>query len=116
MVNWKDCIVPEYTPSTLCEVCENACGGCSWSEKNVQKPVEGWEAVRNDIFYHGTKSEFIESYIVLSCPKYKPDHFAKKYSFSKLEAKRRALHKAMATKRAIIKRNECKKFKTKAYS
>lgn len=91
MVNWKDCIVPEYTPFTLCEVCENACGGCSWSEKNVQKPVEGWDAIRNDILPHGYYSEPIESYVVLACPKYVPDRYAEKYPFNRKEATRRVM-------------------------
>lgn len=53
-----------YRPATLCEVCDKACGGCSWSKKGVQKPVAGWDAIRNDLRDAG------ESYIVLSCPEF----------------------------------------------
>ena len=63
---------PTYTPGTLCEVCANACGGCSWSEKDVQQPVEGWDAVRRDISimeYRGEQRQMLsESYVVLDCP------------------------------------------------
>jgi len=66
---------PWYVPHTLCEVCANACGGCSWSEKNIQTPVEGWEAVRNDISVNDkTKGSYregiCESYVVLACPQF----------------------------------------------
>ena len=67
---------PHYKPTTLCEVCANACGGCSWSEKDVQKPVEGWDAIRNDITNISsskdgrTWSRMDESYLVLACPQF----------------------------------------------
>lgn len=51
---------------TICWKCANACGGCDWSKKRA-KPVDGWEAIRRDL------SRGIESYIVLSCPKFVPD-------------------------------------------
>lgn len=66
----------QYTPRTLCEVCANACGGCSWSRQGEQKPVDGWDAVRHDLqygesAYSGQKKEFYEeSYIVLHCPEF----------------------------------------------
>ena len=53
-----------YRPATLCEVCNNACGGCVWSKHGVQKPVPGWDAIRRDLSDSG------ESYIVLDCPKF----------------------------------------------
>ena len=52
-----------YKPLTLCELCTKACGDCSWSEKNVQRPVEGWAAIRRDL-------DRIESYVVLDCPEF----------------------------------------------
>ena len=60
---------------TLCDVCENACGGCEWSEKWVQKPIPGWDAVRRDvpteIAWNGKKRHKMdESYTVLHCPKF----------------------------------------------
>ena len=84
-----------YTVSTLCEVCQNACGGCTWSRYGVQKPVDGWEAIWNDLVsnHGGVSNPFfvtMESYVVLSCPQYVPDHFAKRYPFNQDTAKRRA--------------------------
>ena len=58
-----------YTPVTLCEVCENACGGgdCPWAECGVQQPVPGWTAIRRDL--NGSLGEgTVESYVVLECP------------------------------------------------
>lgn len=89
MINYQDCFVPEYTCSTLCEICANACGHCDWSKKNVQKPVEGWDAIRNDIMPHGKGSGLIESYVVLDCPEYQPDEYAERFPFNREEAIRR---------------------------
>lgn len=64
----------EYNPRTLCEVCAKASGHCPWSEKDVQKPVEGWDAIRHDLGTFARKygkrvvSATLESYIVLDCP------------------------------------------------
>lgn len=53
---------------TLCWDCAKACGGCSWSDHWLHKPVEGWKADRNDI---RTKAGYeIESYIVMECPEF----------------------------------------------
>lgn len=57
-----------YRLNTLCEVCTKACGGCSWSKKNVQQPVEGWDAIRHDL--QQPKKFYAESYIVLHCPEF----------------------------------------------
>ena len=67
---------PTYKPTTLCEVCANAYGGCSWSEKDVQLPVEGWDAIRHDIGLSEThrgeaRRTLTESYVVLACPQFK---------------------------------------------
>ena len=59
-----------YVPTTLCELCENACGGCRWSQKDVQEPVDGWEAVRRDLPGEAGR---LESYVVLECPEYEPE-------------------------------------------
>lgn len=97
-------LLNDYNVSTLCEICQNACGGCSWSEGGVQKPVEGWDAIRNDLYVnHGTVSKpivfFEESYIVLDCPQYVPDKFADRYPFNRDAAERRArIRIAMAEK------------------
>ena len=60
-----------YKPKTLCWDCDNATGGCSWSEHMNHTPVKGWYAVRNDIkTKEGTHTE---SYIVISCPEFVRD-------------------------------------------
>lgn len=51
---------------TLCWECENACGGCNWSRKKAS-PVQGWNAIRNDLVGG------IESYVVISCPEFVSD-------------------------------------------
>ena len=56
-----------YKPITLCEVCTKACGKCSWSKYGVQKPVDGWTAIRRDILACGGMTE---SYLVLDCPEF----------------------------------------------
>ena len=61
-----------YTkPKTICWDCANACGGCSWSDHWKHKPVEGWNAVRNDL--HNKDGAVIESYIVYECPEFVRD-------------------------------------------
>ena len=44
---------------TLCWVCQNCFGGCSWSSEYI--PVEGW------------KAKTTTSYLVLSCPEFLPE-------------------------------------------
>lgn len=44
---------------TLCWVCQNCFGGCSWSSEYI--PVEGWKAKKTPT-----------SYLVLSCPSFDP--------------------------------------------
>ena len=70
---------PGYRPKTLCEVCADACGFCSWSEKGNMRPVPGWDAIRKD-FPSGDKyKDPVESYIVLHCPLFeleKHNHWA----------------------------------------
>lgn len=86
MIDWRDCIVPIkhkkktkpkrprlYVPNTPthCEFCANACGHCAWSEKDVQQPIPGWDAVRYDIPFTSDRSKtFLESYVVISCPQF----------------------------------------------
>lgn len=50
---------PKGYHDQLCWYCENACGGCSWSESFI--PVEGWEAIKTG-----------ESYHITFCPQYQP--------------------------------------------
>ena len=60
---------------TLCWFCDKACGGCRWSRKDEQKPVEGWDAVRRDVPMtdNGGGVHWAESYVVLDCPAYRPE-------------------------------------------
>ena len=63
---------------TLCWSCQNACGGCSWSEYDPKtgkikfEPVPGWEAIPTKISMQG-RVEKIGSYRVIKCPLYVPD-------------------------------------------
>ena len=98
----------EYTVSTLCEVCRNALGKCSWSEYGKQTPVEGWEAIRMDVVSQARERRE-ESYIVLACPQYAPDEYAKIYPFNREKAERRAEVKARnieGTRRKAKKREK----------
>lgn len=55
---------------TLCWDCAKACGGCSWSANG--KPVKGWLAMGRMIRdVHGAYTW--QSYMVISCPKFKRD-------------------------------------------
>jgi hypothetical protein len=45
---------------SLCWLCGNACGGCSWADEFI--PVEGWTAEKT-VVYGGQ-----ESYNVIACP------------------------------------------------
>ncbi len=56
---------------TLCWTCKNAVLGCSWS-KNFT-PVEGWEAVPTKVRGNLELDEWLDSYLVISCPKYIED-------------------------------------------
>ena len=82
---------PPFSASTLCDLCANACGFCEWSEYGNMRPVPGWEAIRNDILYfNGRENVKIESYAVLSCPKFVPDANGARYEFDKEYARERA--------------------------
>lgn len=48
-----------------CTTCKNFAGGCEWSERF--EPVEGWVAEPTII---GRYSYTIDSYRIISCPKY----------------------------------------------
>ena len=49
-----------------CWTCQNACGGCSWSD--CLQPVEGWKVER-------VKKKTVpeQGYRILFCPEYVPD-------------------------------------------
>ena len=77
MTNWLELCrrreeILGCVPDTLCELCEKACGRCRWSEKDVQLPVDGWEAVRRDVPMTDNTGgvHMEESYIVLDCPEF----------------------------------------------
>ena len=54
------------TIDSLCWDCQNAVAKCSWSINFI--PVEGWEA--KPIKIKQKKNIFIDSFIVLNCPKF----------------------------------------------
>lgn len=62
--------------TSICFDCQNACGGCSWSEidpetkKPAFKPVEGWTALRVP-FIIGYSMGW--TYYVTKCPQFIPD-------------------------------------------
>ena len=66
---------------TLCWSCDNACGGCSWSQEF--RPIEGWDAeptarsvtrpIHSGSILRGHRFETVRSYRVRSCPEYSPD-------------------------------------------
>lgn len=93
----------KYVVSTLCEICANACGGCSWSQYGRWEPVEGWEAMRNDVVCPNAIKKIAESYIVLDCPRYVPDQYAKKYPFDRGKAERWAREKLRIYDRAKMR-------------
>lgn len=56
--------------ATLCWTCENACGGCSWSDHWKHEPVPGWKATRVPI---KVNDGYETTYVVQECPEYIPD-------------------------------------------
>lgn len=81
----EDKELPYFKPTTLCDLCANACGFCEWSEAGNMRPVPGWEAIRNDISSGRVDGSTValESYIVLDCPKYRPDENGARYTFDR---------------------------------
>lgn len=60
--------------SSICWLCVNSYEGrCPWFDAKNPKPVDGWNAVRQDIKYQhgrGAGHRMIESYMVRSCPNF----------------------------------------------
>ena len=50
---------------TLCWICNNACGRCSWSKD--YKPVEGWKAKPTKIRFQDIEDD---SFCVIECPEF----------------------------------------------
>ena len=78
----KDYLVPVTgTKTNICFRCQNACGGCSWSEidpdtkKPRYEPVPGWTAkkVLLNVGYNCKKRRLIETYHITACPEFIPD-------------------------------------------
>ena len=49
-----------------CWICQNSCGGCSWSKE--LKPVEGWRA--RSVTVKNKEGDSYRTYRILSCPKF----------------------------------------------
>lgn len=65
--------VTRRKPTTICMKCQKARGGpkgCSWF--NGFKPVEGWEAIQEQIPWAGTHKGK-DTYTVLKCPEFVAD-------------------------------------------
>ena len=56
---------------TLCWTCKNAVCGCSWSKDFT--PVEGWEAIPTKVRGNIEIDEWLDSYLVVKCPRYEED-------------------------------------------
>lgn len=77
--------------TNICFNCQNACGGCSWSELDPDtrkprfEPVPGWTA--KPVLLHVATSKkkpiIIETYRVTACPQFIPDA-ARKANFDSL--------------------------------
>lgn len=63
---WRRYFIHKKSSETLCWLCKNSCGGCSWSSKFI--PVEGWEAIPTKINIQDGES--IDSFHVIRCPEY----------------------------------------------
>ena len=74
---------------TICWECENACGGCEWSEIDPETrkprfaPVPGWTAEACVLRMGGQRQ--VTSYHVEACPKFTKGKRTRKKSFSPAE-------------------------------
>lgn len=88
------CPHPEFKPRTLCDVCDKACGYCSWSKHGVQRPVEGWTAIRRDLVIQTSiktkRSHLAESYVVLECPEFVV-HPGEEWAYDRFDPERIAM-------------------------
>ncbi len=83
-------IISQCEVTTQCLVCENAYGGCRWSQDG--QPIPGWDAVRNDLVDTVPIFRQIESYVVLDCPKFRLEpRWAEEYKRFSPENARRAV-------------------------
>lgn len=67
--------------TSICWTCENACGGCSWSDHWIHEPVPGWDATKTALKTYNRETgamEYSTSYIVHACPEYAPDRRTRK--------------------------------------
>ena len=97
-----------FVPHTLCEICANACGFCSWSEKDVQQPVPGWEAIRADLVERqtGGQPRTVESYVVVKCPQFVlEEQYAKYYEAFGADTAQKQLEWRKVSSRRREKRN-----------
>ena len=56
---------------TLCWTCKNAVCGCSWSKSLT--PVDGWDAIPTKVRGNAELDEWLDSFLVVSCPEYEED-------------------------------------------
>lgn len=70
----KGSAAPMY--QQLCWRCENACGGCEWSDR--LEPVPGWDATPTSrVLKAGGKGKggtrIASSFVIHACPKFRRD-------------------------------------------
>ena len=66
----------EYQSTQLCWTCDNACGGCEWSDH--LEPVPGWDATPTSrVLKVGGKGKggtrVASSFVIHYCPKFRRD-------------------------------------------
>lgn len=66
--------------SNICFTCRRACGGCEWTEWDMEtgkirfEPVPGWTAEKAKLnLCHGSRKTIIDTYHIIDCPKYLSD-------------------------------------------
>ena len=63
----------------ICQDCQKACGGCSWSELDETtgeikfQPVPGWTATKVILKAGNGGRKHIETYHITACPEFVPD-------------------------------------------
>lgn len=74
-------LYPLYQKTNICFDCQNACGGCSWSEINPEtkkprfEPVPGWTAQEVILNVGRSRSGYglVHTYHITACPQFVPD-------------------------------------------
>jgi hypothetical protein len=73
--------MPSNNHTNICIDCQRACGGCSWTEVDLEtnkirfEPIPGWTATPVRLNLGGVVSgpRFTTTYHITACPLYAPD-------------------------------------------